>query len=379
MEAVDELCRLALSAGRLGCRVVLVDVDPELRDLLELAGVDEVLLDDFHETRTYDDSVTTSAPAPSVEQFEAHRRELTGFCYRMLGSGSEAEDAVQETLAKAWRSADRFEGRSSVRTWLFRIASNVCVDMSRSPQRRARPVDLGPVRTPDPVHLSDVLPEDRWITPVADEHVLDLDGDPGRWRPPATRSVSRSSPRSSGFPPASVPRSSCARCWPGRCATSPNCSRRRRRRSTARCNGPEPRWPRPGRGDVRALDTGAGRTARPVPRCVRALRHGRPRRAAPRGRHPDHAALRHVAPGPGRSAHLVHRARHRLQGIAPAGGLGQRCPAFAQYRVDPDGGHAPWALQVLELDGDRIAAVHSFLDTDECFERFGFPAHLPAP
>src|SRR5690606_3970436 len=77
------------------------------------------------------------------ELFEAHRRELTGYCYRMLGSGSEAEDAVQETLVRAWRAADRFEGRSSVRSWLYRIATNVCLDMHRSPQRRARPMHLG--------------------------------------------------------------------------------------------------------------------------------------------------------------------------------------------------------------------------------------------
>ena len=86
--------------------------------------------------------VRTTAPDPAVEQFEAHRRELTGYCYRMLGSGSEAEDAVQETMVRAWKAADRFEGRSSVRSWLYRIATNVCIDMGRSPQRRARPVDL---------------------------------------------------------------------------------------------------------------------------------------------------------------------------------------------------------------------------------------------
>ena len=98
----------------------------------------------------------------------------------MLGSGSEADDAVQETMVKAWKAVDRFEGRSSLRTWLFRIASNVCIDMNRSPQRRARPVDIGPSRTPDPVHLADVLPEDRWITPVADEQVIDVAGDPAQ-------------------------------------------------------------------------------------------------------------------------------------------------------------------------------------------------------
>ena len=78
-------------------------------------------------------------------ELKAHRRELTGFCYRMLGSGAEAEDAVQETFVRAWKAIDRFEGRSSVRSWLYRIASNVCIDMHRAPQRRARPMDLGPV------------------------------------------------------------------------------------------------------------------------------------------------------------------------------------------------------------------------------------------
>ena len=80
-------------------------------------------------------------------ELEAHRRELTGYCYRMLGSGSEAEDAVQETLVRAWKAIDRFEGRSSVRSWLYRIANNVCIDMLRGPQRRARPMDLGPSST----------------------------------------------------------------------------------------------------------------------------------------------------------------------------------------------------------------------------------------
>src|SRR5438045_8950876 len=75
---------------------------------------------------------------------ESHRRELTGYCYRMLGAGSEAEDAVQETMVRAWRAIGGFEGRSSLRSWLYRIANNVCVDMHRSPQRRARPMQMGP-------------------------------------------------------------------------------------------------------------------------------------------------------------------------------------------------------------------------------------------
>src|SRR5690242_3680959 len=84
-------------------------------------------------------------PAPPdrfADAMEAHRRELTGYCYRMLGSGGEAEDAVQETFLRAWRGRDGFEGRAKLRSWLYTIATNVCLDMPQRPQRRARPMDL---------------------------------------------------------------------------------------------------------------------------------------------------------------------------------------------------------------------------------------------
>ncbi|MST33470.1 sigma-70 family RNA polymerase sigma factor [Acidimicrobiaceae bacterium USS-CC1] len=82
--------------------------------------------------------------AVTVEDLENHRRELSGYCHRVLGSASEAEDAVQETMLRAWRASGRFEGRSSVRTWLYRIATNICLDEQRSGRRRAHPVDPGP-------------------------------------------------------------------------------------------------------------------------------------------------------------------------------------------------------------------------------------------
>jgi RNA polymerase sigma-70 factor (ECF subfamily) len=114
---------------------------------------------------------------PTVEeQLEQHRAELTGYCYRMLGSAFEAEDAVQETLVRAWRSFDRFEGRAALRSWLYRIATNVCLDMLSGRERRARPMDLGPAREPIAENLN-MLPEITWIQPMPDGRIVP-EGDP---------------------------------------------------------------------------------------------------------------------------------------------------------------------------------------------------------
>jgi RNA polymerase sigma-70 factor (ECF subfamily) len=121
---------------------------------------------------------TTKLEPTAVERgFEQHRTELTAYCYRMLGSAFEADDAVQETLVRAWRAFDRFEGRSSVRSWLYRIASNVCFDMLKGRRRRALPMDLmevghadGPVAPP--------TSESMWVGPVPDARVLESGGSP---------------------------------------------------------------------------------------------------------------------------------------------------------------------------------------------------------
>ena len=110
-------------------------------------------------------TATTQRDAPTFEDLEAYRGELVGYCYRVLGASSEAEDAVQETLTKAWRNLDRFEGRSSLRTWLYRIASNTCFDMGGAVQRRARPMDLSQPWSLEG-SFGEILPEATWVQPL---------------------------------------------------------------------------------------------------------------------------------------------------------------------------------------------------------------------
>ena len=315
-----------------------------------------------------------TAPAPFIDDLEVHRRELTGYCYRLLGSGGEAEDAVQETFVRAWQAADRFEGRSSVRTWLYRIATNVCTDMHRSPQRRARPMDLGPARTPDPVHLADVLPDHEWITPIADDRVLDLDGDPAEMA--ATRDTIRLA----------------------------FVSALQRLPATQRAVlvlREVLHWPAAEVAEL--LDTSVASVNSALQRA-RATMATDPPRTAPLTDDQRRLLARYVAAFEAYDTDALTALLHDdvIQSMPPyamwlAGrddvlawwfGAGIGCkgsrllagwangsPAFAQYRVDPDGGHAPWALQVLELRDDRIAEVHAFLGA-EAFARSGFPMHL---
>src|ERR1700726_3214943 len=109
----------------------------------------------------------TVAPSELEGQLEEYRSELIGYCYRMLGSPFEAEDAVQETMLRAWGGFERFEGRSAVRSWLYRIATNVCLDMLEGRNRRARPMDLGPAQAPVESNLN-TLPEATWLQPIPD-------------------------------------------------------------------------------------------------------------------------------------------------------------------------------------------------------------------
>ncbi len=319
--------------------------------------------------------VSTTSPS-AVADLEAYRRELTGYCYRLLGSGSEAEDAVQETMLRAWRAADRFEGRASVRTWLYRIATNVCTDMGRSPQRRARPMDLGPARPPDPVHLTDILPNGRWVTPISDSAVIDLDGDPADVA--ARRDTIRLAFVSALQRLPAKPRAALVLCdvlrWPvievaellDTSTASVNSALQRARATLAEAPSSAP--------TVALSDEQQQLLVRYVEAfekydmdALAALLHDDVVQAMPpyamwlAGR--DDLIAWYAGAGIG------------CRGSRLLAGEANGCPAFAQYRIDPEGGHSPWALQVIELRGDRIEAIHAFLDT-EAFERFGFPARL---
>src|SRR5512142_2694067 len=123
-------------------------------------------------------SGSSAAVTPAFGELEAHRRELTAYAYRMLGSTFEAEDAVQDAFLRAWRAFDRFEGRAALRSWLYRITTNVCLDALAGRERRARPMDLGPAGVADIALLGEPLPEATWVEPAPDDRVVVAGGDP---------------------------------------------------------------------------------------------------------------------------------------------------------------------------------------------------------
>jgi RNA polymerase sigma-70 factor (ECF subfamily) len=131
------------------------------------------------------DTATGAIPA---EQLEQYRRELVGYSYRMLGSIHEAEDAVQDTMVRAWRALSTFEDRTGLRPWLYRIATNVCLDMLKGRSRRALPMDVAPVATGE-LRRGDARPDATWIQPAPDSLILPPERDP------AERTVTRESVR----------------------------------------------------------------------------------------------------------------------------------------------------------------------------------------
>ena len=292
----------------------------------------------------------------------------------MLGS-AEAEDAVQETMLRAWRSFDRFEGRSALRSWLYRIATNVCFDMLSGRERRARPMDLGPAREPI-IENASILPEVTWIQPLPDSLML-TGGDP------AETTVARETIRLAfvaalqQLPPKQ--RAALILCevlhWQASevaelletTVASVNSALQRARATLA---ADEP----PASDDVLPLDD-ANREL--LDRYVTAfqdydmqaltalIREDATQSMPPydlwlRGR--DDIFTWWFGPGIGCSG-------SRLIPTVTANGA----PAYGQYKPAEGGGYEPWALQVLELRDGRIVELSFFLDTQTLFPIFGLP------
>jgi RNA polymerase sigma-70 factor (ECF subfamily) len=322
-----------------------------------------------------------SVAAPTADSLlERHRLELTAYCYRLLGSG-EAEDAVQETLLRAWRGLDRFEGRAALRSWLYRIATNVCLDMLEGRKRRARPMDLGPAREPVVSNLA--VPTDvAWLEPMPDEALVP-DGDP------AAVAEARESVRLAfvaalqHLPPRQ--RAALVLCevlrWKASevaelletTVASVN-SALQRARATLDTVAPS----RDASSTVGTADEGL--LARYVDAFERydmdelaaLIREDATQSMPPydlwlRGR--DDIFTWWTGPGSGcRGSRVIP--------VSPANGA----PAFGQYKPSETGeGHVPWALQVLEVEDGRIVELTFFLDTETLFPRFGLPLELGHP
>jgi RNA polymerase sigma-70 factor, ECF subfamily len=328
-------------------------------------------------------AMTNLAPGASGElelQLEAHRRELNAYCYRMLASSFEAEDAVQETMVRAWRSIDRFEGRAALRTWLYRIATNVCLDMLNGRERRARPMDLGPAREPVLANLN-TLPEVTWIEPIPDSSVVSESGDPAelvvsretiklafvaalQHLPAQQRAVLilREVLRWKATEVAELLDTSVA---------AVNSSLQRARATIEASDIGQTEGPAPMDEAQSAL------LARYVDAFERydiesltALLHEDATQSMPpydlwlRGR--DDIFTWWFGPGIGCSG-------SRLLPTVAANGS----PAFGQYKPRAGGdGYEPWALQVLEIKDGRFVELSFFLDTARLFPLFGLPAGL---
>jgi RNA polymerase sigma-70 factor, ECF subfamily len=308
-------------------------------------------------------------------QLESHRAALTGHCYRMLGSAFDAEDAVQETLVRAWRSVDRFEGRSSLRTWLYRIATNVCLDALSDSSRRARPMEQGPVGSVD--DELQMRPRTHWLEPIPDVRALPSDADPFQLaalrqsiRLAFVAALQRLPPRQRaalllvevlGWSAAEV-----AECLDMSVAAV-NSALQRARSTVAlarRNDSTEPLTDEQSQLLERYVDAFERYD---IEALVTLLRDDATLSMPPytlwlRGQD----AIRTWLLGRGIGC--------RGSRLLPTNASG--LPAFGQYRLGPDGVHQPWSLTVLELSGSRIAAWNAFLDTDKLFPLFGLPSQL---
>ena len=305
---------------------------------------------------------------------EQHRRELRAYAYRMLGSPYDADDAVQDTLLRAWRNLDRFEGRASLRSWLYRIATNVCLDMLGSRERRATPMDLGPPREPVAENLN-VLPEATWIQPVPDAAVTD----------PAAAAESRETIRLAFVAalqhlPARQ-RAAVILCevlrWQASevaelletSVASINSALQRARATLDKASTSGPSTADLSTDERELLERYVGAFERYDLEALTSLIREDAIQSMPpfdmwlRGR--DDIFTWWWGPGIGCEGSRV----------IPAGSA-NGSPAFGQYKPSPDGGYEPWALQVIELGEGGIRELTFFLDTATLFPLFGLPAGL---
>ena len=322
---------------------------------------------------------TLPSPAELMPKLEEHRSELTAYCYRMLGSAFEAEDAVQETLVRAWRALDRFEGRAALRSWLYRIATNVCLDMLQGRERRARPMDLGPAREPEAANLA-TRPEATWLEPIPDGRVVP-DGDP------AEVALARETIRLAfvaalqHLPPRQ--RAVLVLCEVLRWQAAEVAELLET--SVASVNSALQR--------ARATLEARNLSAADTPPSVDAADEELLARYVDAFERYDMDALTALIREdatqsmPPFSLWLSGREDVLAWWVGPGGGCrGSRvipapaangAPAFGQYKPSESGdGYDPWALQVLELEDGQIVEFTFFLDTDRLFPRFGLPPRL---
>jgi len=322
---------------------------------------------------------TTLEATRQFGELEPHRAALTAYCYRMLGSPFDAEDAVQEAFVRAWRSRDRFEGRAAVRSWLYRIATNVCLDVLKGKERRTTPMDMGPATEPLEKHLN-WREDKRWIEPIP-ESLVAPEPDP------ADRAVERESIRLA-FVAALQKLPARQRAvlilrevlrWEATevaelldsSVASVNSSLQRARATLAKSNvTTDDRVPALSDADRALLDRYVAAFERyDITALTSLIREDAFQSMPPfdmwlAGREDIFSWW--FGPGIGCQG-------SRVVPVRSANG-----PAFGQYKPSPNGGYEQWALQVLELSGGRIGELTFFLDTKKLFPLFGLPLQFQA-
>ena len=319
-------------------------------------------------------------PAPSQEletHLAEHRAEMTAHAYRMLGSPFEAEDAVQEASLRAWRSYEGFEGRAALKSWLYRITTNVCLDMLNGAQRRARPMDLGPAQSAD-TPLPEPLPEVTWIHPIPDGAVVPDDADPAevaelrdsirlafiaalQHLPAKQRAVLilREVLRWKAEEVAELLQTSVA---------SVNSALQRARASIAERDVSSANVSRMDdeHRDLLARYVDAFESY-DMDSLTSLLRDDAVWNMPPFDLWlQTHLDIRKWCLGPGIGC----------EGSRLIPTVANGSPAFGQYKPAPDGSLQPWSLQVLEMSDGEITGITFFLDTDELFPLFGLPSRL---